>query len=445
MEEQEQVQSAKFNVGDTVVLKSADEIRESFGARSSLGVSFQMLNMAGGEFKIKEVEEKPYGAIYGIKDPSRLTTWWFTGDCFKVEEKTDTDETEREEKEIKLEVEEPTDKDIEEMISKVDIETLKNIFKARIYYQQDLSVEIDDKKIHKILEMWAKAKFRFYVLLGRKLKVTKKIEAEKTDTEMNEFLHNLANEFPLYNDIIYNFGRQSWKENSYHGESGLFNRCTKVKRGMKITRILALYGNKDLDMAVSKLYQTKNKVDLNISIDPNDFLTTSINKAWRSCHNFIDGEYRNAGYSLMLDKTSLVNYVAKDKDTEYTFSGVAFKWNNKSWRQMAYISKTNSRIVFSLQYPYSDEKISEKVREIYEKLMSKQLGVENKWLISNNTNAVSVDYHCMYNDIGRAGCKSIINKYDVNKTCEITTGTRDLPKINDLDDIVCGECEDVWN
>lgn len=257
MEEQEQVQSAKFNVGDTVVLKSADEIRESFGARSSLGVSFQMLNMAGGEFKIKEVEERTDGDIYGIKDPSRLTTWWFTGDCFKVEEKTDTDETESEEKEIKLEVEEPTDKDIEEMISKVDIETLKNIFKARIYYQQDLSVEIDDKKIHKILEMWAKAKFRFYVLLGRKLKVTKKIEAEKTDTEMNEFLHNLANEFPLYNDIIYNFGRQSWKENSYHGESGLFNRCTKVKRGMKITRILALYGNKDLDMAVSKLYQTK--------------------------------------------------------------------------------------------------------------------------------------------------------------------------------------------
>lgn len=445
MEEQEQVQSAKFNVGDTVVLKSADEIKRGIEARSPLGISSEMLSMAGGEFTIKDTIERTYGTIYGIKDPIMPMTWWFTEDCFEPKEKIDTNETESEKKEIKLEVEEPTDKDIEEMISKVDIETLKNIFKARIYYQQDLFVKIVDKKIHKILEKWAKAKFRFYVLLGRKLKVTKKIEAEKTEAEINEFLNDLANKFPLYSDTIYKFRRQSWKENSYHGESEMFNRCTKVKGGMKITRILALYGNKDLDMAVSKLYQTKNKVDLSISIDPNDFLTTSINKAWRSCHNFIDGEYRNAGYSLMLDKTSLVNYVAKDKDIEYTFDGGPFKWNNKSWRQMAYISETNSRIVFSLQYPYSDEKISEKVREIYEKLMSKQLGVENKWVISNNTNAVSVDYYNMYNDIGRFGCKSIINKYDVNKMCEITTGTRDLPKINALNTKVHGECDDIWN
>lgn len=47
MEEQEQVQSAKFNVGDTVVLKSADEIKRSLGFGTLLGFSYNMLSMAG--------------------------------------------------------------------------------------------------------------------------------------------------------------------------------------------------------------------------------------------------------------------------------------------------------------------------------------------------------------------------------------------------------------
>lgn len=51
MEEQEQVQNGKFNIGDKVVLKSADEIKRNLGI-GSLGCSYNMISMAGGEFEI---------------------------------------------------------------------------------------------------------------------------------------------------------------------------------------------------------------------------------------------------------------------------------------------------------------------------------------------------------------------------------------------------------
>lgn len=76
--------------------------------------------------------------------------------------------------------------------------------------------------------------------------------------------------------------------------------------------------------------------------------------------------------------------------------------------------------------------------------MSKQLGVENSWTISNNMNA-SIDYYNMYNDIGRIGCKSVINKFDKNKECRIATGTFSLPKINNLRMNIYNEGDYIWN
>lgn len=437
MEEQEQTQI--FNIGDKVVLKGRNEIRKEL--QGTIGCSAEMLDMAGSEQVIVSVNTHYRNdlVLYGIR--ASFAIWYFTQNCFVQNEE---EKEINEKKEIKLDVGEPTKEDIKEMISKVDIKTLKHIFGARILYEQKIIPLIDDKKIYKILERWAKAKFRFYVLLGRKLKTSKKIELEKDNNEIRNFLCDLKRKFPLYAEQIGCFSLTSWRENKYYGEDDYLNTHPKVKNGMKITRILALYGNEDLNMEVSKLYQTKNEANLNISIDPNDFLTTSINKAWRSCHNFIDGEYRNAGYSLMLDETSLVNYIAKDKNVTYTYDGINFEWNNKSWRQMTYISKTNSRMIFSLQYPYSDDKISSQIREIYENLMSKQLGVENSWTISNNMNA-SIDYYNMYNDIGRIGCRSVINKFDKNKECRIVTGTFSLPKINDLRMNIIDEGDYIWN
>ena len=177
----------------------------------------------------------------------------------------------------------------------------------------------------------------------------------------------------------------------------------RVHEGMKITKLISMYGNKDLDMEISKIYQDKGKGNIYISIDPIDYLTVSINKSgWGSCHNLFDGCFRNAGLSYMIDETSLVAYRSESKNL-YN-EKFPFEWNSKRWRQMIYVSKKSSIMAFSRQYPNTNTTLAKEIRLLLEDVMSKYYGSENRWKLSNDLrkfNAWVYKKDCapLYNDI----------------------------------------------
>ena len=185
------------------------------------------------------------------------------------------------------------------------------------------------------LKQWAKAKYRLYKLLGDKLKVEKDVEVEPSPEEFRIMQQELACKFPLYAPIIKNVYYGAFVRDCIsHGD--LWEDAYSDKRitnGMSLTKFFALLGSEELNVELSKMYQNKGKAHLTISIDPNDYLTVSINSSgWRSCHNFIDGEWRNAGLSYMVDEVSMVSYKSNG-EVKYRINGENFNRNSKNWRQ----------------------------------------------------------------------------------------------------------------
>lgn len=322
----------------------------------------------------------------------------------------------------------PTNEEINEMISKVNLDNFIKMIQARIirdYKEGDLSDLPDFKLLNKrwakkYLKDWAISKYRFYKLFNNNLTIENEVDTDPADDDIADKLEDLKNKFPLYEPIISKFSGNAIKKNlitkTTCGSDSL--RDIIDKEGMTFTKFMALYNNKDLDMEISKIYQDKGKTKIVASIDPLDFLTVSINTAgWKSCHNFYDGCYRNACLSYMFDETSLVGYATKGT-TNIRCYDRKLELVNKRWREMIYVSKINSTVVFSREYPHNSIVYSKALRAMIENQISKELNVNDTWLLTTNSNKYAdVEQDApLYNDVGN-GWKFniIINKYDMNK------------------------------
>lgn len=318
---------------------------------------------------------------------------------------------------------------VEEMISKVDINTFMKIIYNRASItmpMEEVNQEITLSKCKDYLRQWAYNKAYMYIALGNNIKIEKEIEVEPDENFFREKITELKNNFPLYRPIFENIGLEDYMNNKYRSwiSSGIFRGASQIKDDMKLTKLFSLYGNKELDIELSKIYQEKNKAMLCISIDPIDYLTVSINKSgWKSCHNFLKGAYRDAPIAYMFDEASMVAY-SYTSITEYKDMLAPFKWNSKQWRQMIYVDKESSAVVFSREYPYESPKNKEEIRILYEEVISKNLGWENRWIIYNNANKPNIiiqDLGYVYNDVKNGfNHKAIVNKFD-NKLREEKT------------------------
>ena len=230
--------------------------------------------------------------------------------------------------------EEPTEDEINKMIAQVDLNTFTSIIKARM--RQDGACGEKLGKINRTwakeyLKQWAKAKYRLYKLLGNKLKVEKDVEVEPELSYFATAKDELKAKFPLLRPVFENMSAKILRDNEIK-ISEIFDEVFLDKRvsiGMSFTKFIALYNCDELNVEVSKIYQNKGIAHLTISIDPNDYLTVSINSSgWRSCHNFIDGEWRNAGLSYMVDDVSMVSYKSNG-DVKYRINDINFVWNSK--------------------------------------------------------------------------------------------------------------------
>ena len=324
--------------------------------------------------------------------------------------------------------EKPTNKEIEKMISLVDVDKFHKLVIARLIGQgssADLS-KLDKNTIKNYLKTWAVSKYKFYKMFGDKLTLNKDIEVEKERPEFEVALNELREKFPLYAKMLAGVSPSALMNNNIGSKidgriSETFFKDIKVKDGMSFTKFISLYGNKELDIEVSKIYQDKGIAHLVISIDPMDYLTVSLNASgWHSCHHFFNGCNRNATLSYMNDETSLVAY-RTNGDVNYNFQGKKIEWNTKCWRQMVYISPESSTTVFSRQYPYDSEVLTYNIRQMIEECMCKFFNSENKWTIYRKRDNAKTDVRksedsLVYNDIGNGrNCEIVKAKDDENK------------------------------
>ena len=363
---------------------------------------------------------------------SNRELWLIIKECFEelgfLVDKDEDEEVEKDTEKMDLsnQLGEPTDEEIDKMISLVDIKTFGLIIKNRLFKfgsadKKTIFETITDELVKKYLRTWAVSKYRFYKMFGDKLKVDKEIEVAPDTSLVRQEMNDLKREFPLYRAVFDSVSDTGVAKNeiskSYTWDSYFEDK--RVKEGMKFTKFISLFGNKDLDMALSKLYQNLGKTTISISIDPIDFLTVSINNSgWKSCHNFFDGCYRNATLSYMNDETSLVSYIG-NKKLPYSSYELPFEWNSKRWRQMVYVSKNSSAVAFSRQYPNTSNEVAKEVRNLFEEVFSNYFNVENKWKVFNSCSngGVSVDNgsRLIYNDISNGYEHRLIkNVNDIN-------------------------------
>lgn len=324
-----------------------------------------------------------------------------------------------------------------EMLSKVDISRITNIVNSHIVgvgerYSKETQTRVNKEQIEKWLKKWAELKWMFYVQFNRNFFIKTTVKYEKADWEFCLQLNELCAKYPKYALNVDMFDVSEYRKNRIDfSRDSILEKIFPMKAGMKVSKYLSqLIGDTQFDIDLSKILQDKYiEQDLYISIDPYDYLTSSINRSgWRSCHNFIDGEHAVGSASYMFDDCTLVAYMTHGKEYEYNLNNYKFKGNSKNWRQLIYVDTADNRCIFSRQYPqdYNNADVAKYTRELLEENMSKFCDINNIWKISRNKSLKGTHYHfpytMAYNDIPYQETSMIKHKYHDEVTHMMTIG-----------------------
>lgn len=350
-------------------------------------------------------------------DEEESLYWYFSLPMLTfVEPKTAKDiEDKKKEEEpiysIKAPLKDP--KIIEEMIKKVDKKRLKNLLSISASYGESMRHIVSSEVVEEYLHLWANAKYEFYLLFNRQLSISKDVDLEVTEEEMRVMKRDLANQFPKYGTYVENMPTQYFVSNEINR---LYDGCFSyglqffTGRGMKLSKFFAQFlQDPKFDIELSKVLQNKKVVgSVYLSIDPYDYLTSSINQhGWKSCHRITEGEYGTGSVSYMLDETTVVSYRAKkDAEFNYNFWGIKFKGNSKLHRQLIYFDKNSCSIIFGRQYPNDNEQLSKEIRFLLEERVAEYLGVDNTWKVFKNK------YDGTFTDVSRLHYSDVKNDYE---------------------------------
>lgn len=117
------------------------------------------------------------------------------------------------------------------------------------------------------------------------------------------------------------------------------------------------------DKASQFIQESKLEGYLYLSVDPRDFLTLSENnKNWSSCQS-LDGDYRAGNLSYMVDETTLVAYVADEKQEKLRCMPQGMTWNNKKWRMLVHLNPQGV-VYYDRQYPYTSSNLIQEVHKM---------------------------------------------------------------------------------
>lgn len=231
--------------------------------------------------------------------------------------------------------------------------------------------EIGDKIIKEYLLTWAKNKYRFYKLLGDKLKVDNCITYKDENKNFHGKLKELECNFPIY--ALWLKGFQYAESNKIYERSisydvkqmidMLFPECRLD--GCLMTHFFKQY-LKAPDALVTEIGRIWENQEIEgfytISIDPVDMMFASENPYdWTSCYRletFNSGSHADGCLAAVLDNSSLITYIWNREGkfslyNKYDFKSIRYY----RMRQWVSIAPSNTAIHFNAIYPgkvYSD-------------------------------------------------------------------------------------------
>lgn len=261
-----------------------------------------------------------------------------------------------------------------------DFDLIKREFESILSYSQAYPFEIDSEQT---LRAWLDAKQPIIDLFGgltywrseRPIKV--KLSDELRRRRFDEFLDECVDNDLIQDDEFYFFlkdNREGFFENkvvkdfperNIHKGSKLLKSFKHFISDREITRWIQ-------DTASTYIQQDKIEGYLYLSVDPRDFLTLSENDSkWTSCHS-LDGDYRAGNLSYMVDKTTIIAYIASGNKEHFKCMPGFMKWFDKKWRMLVHINK-DGVIYYNKQYPFQHEVLLDITdRAVVDKFFPKQ-------------------------------------------------------------------------
>lgn len=280
---------------------------------------------------------------------------------------------------------------IEEMIGQVDLRRLRNLLSlagSSESNRRNCSQEVVDKYV----QAWAHAKYGIWLAFGRKLTISKEIDIEISVEEMEGLRNAFIRQFAKHAPVLCYFNSVEFLQNRVGNHREFIEYIPEYKSGMNLTRFLSNYLNdKELDVELSKLMQAKTiKGHISLSIDPYDYLTTSINQHnWHSCHRIGGGQYGNGSVAYMVDESTIVGFKDNGRTYSYTVNGFKFEGNSKAMRQLVHMDQHTCAAIFSRIYPderatgQAGEELCEALRSLYRHAMSNYTSSPCQWTKSD--------------------------------------------------------------
>lgn len=282
------------------------------------------------------------------------------------------------------------------------------------YFRNEIGGRIDSRSSFGLI--WAVNKWPLYKKFGDKLFLSQEVENTLSDKDIRDtykekVLKKIYEEVSLKGSLVASFFLTAFSL-----EELTSNRVTetkelsgkKITKGMKISKSLKLFiqDKKELDIiqtAFSRFVQElEAKGILEISVDFFDILCMSVNPQgrWRSCHNFINGEYGGGAFAYALDESSAIAQIflgGEDKEVV----------RNKIWRQMIWFDTKQESAILSRQYPMANNNN----RNSTVHLLENELGSSDFRYGYNETENLRYffsnlgDYH--YNDVTYEACNKV--------------------------------------
>lgn len=264
--------------------------------------------------------------------------------------------------------------------------------------------------------IWAENKYDLFKLFGDKLCLTSEVENTLSDSDITrayeeKVLREIKGSLSVRTNLVAafflnQFSREELRLNRIAANTEFSGK--KISKGMKVTKALKLFipDKVELDIvqtAFSRFIQElEAKGRLDVSIDFFDILCMSVNdrKDWRSCHNFINGEYGGGAFSYALDSSSAIAQIY----TSYSDSGVA----DKIWRQMVWFDTDRTGVILSRQYPSTNSNNRKATQSLIMEHLGKELpvaGFVSSGTIEQRTRNIG-DYH--YNDITKGAMEKVM-------------------------------------
>ena len=263
-----------------------------------------------------------------------------------------------------------------------------------------------------VMKQWYQNKRRFIDLFQGQLiyEFPEPIEIELNDNEKHLlFVQFLAK----YDNEIDNGKLRQFLERNEKGffDNVVVNDDFNIKRlraGDKLLKSFKYFSRdeyqlrKAQDLASQYIQEAKIKGILCASIHPFDFMTISENNCgWRSCHA-LDGEYSGGNMNYMVDETTFVLYLKREKDEQLKCFPNGILWNSKKWRVLAHWQKKENCIWFNKQYPFKCNTLLNKFYDLSDYLFDKRqfnpieyVGIE-EFVLNDGTRIPAQGTHLMY-------------------------------------------------